>query len=123
MSAVKKERTPEQIAEAKARMAAVRARKGSKPKSLLKKGHRSADPVLLEREDLRSASIPDELEGITVNDCPDACRIERCVISGAAQCIHPLKSGIQSAFQMKQDVVERYAMAKKILAHKKIDMT
>ena len=121
MSAVKKERTPEQIVEAKARMAAVRAKRGSKPKLIDEAKQIVGKQFAAEHK--RSKSIPDELEGITVNDCPDACRLDRCVISGANVCTHPLKSGIQSAFQMKPDVVERYARAKKILAHKKIDMT
>jgi hypothetical protein len=122
MSAVKKERTPEKIESDRARMAAVRAKKGTKPQ--VSEISPQIEPKKLTRvEHKRSASIPDELEGLTANDCCAACRPDRCVISGAAICIHPFKSGIQSAFQTRPDVVERYNRAKKMLAHAKIDLT
>lgn len=144
MSAVKKERTPEQIEAAKARMAAVRAKRGSKPKSFLKEGHRNADPVQLSKKDLedsgaldvpkkwakpkeehrRSASIPNEFEGISAKDCCDSCyasKGERCAITHRGLCGHPMKGGLQQPDQMRPDTVARYQRAKKILAHAKIE--
>lgn len=105
MSAVKKERTPEQIEAAKARMAHARAKKVAKPELV---EHESAIPA-------------DELEGLTAKDCCDSCCLANCAITHDALCGHPLKSGLQSTYMLKPDVVARYQKAKKILAHAKID--
>lgn len=116
MSGIKKERTPEQIEAAKARMAAVRAKRGSKPKVV------AARPAAPEHK--RAASVPNEFEGMTAKDCCDSCYASNgacCAITHRPVCGHPLKGGLQQPDQMRADTVARYQRAKKILAHAKIE--
>lgn len=120
MTALKKERTPEQIEAARARMAAVRAKKGTKPRAVLEATGGAKAFV----EHKKSAAIPNEFEGISAKDCCDSCyasKGQRCAITHDAICGHPLKGGIQSRDMMKADVVDRFQKAKKILAHAKIE--
>lgn len=122
-----KERTPEQIEAAKARMAAVRAKKGSKPKVSARKEIMDSGAVDVPKkwtEHKRSALIPDEFAGLSAKDCCESCyasKGERCAITHRALCGHPLKGGLQQPDQMRPDTVERFARAKKILAHAKIE--
>jgi hypothetical protein len=56
--------------------------------------------------------MADEFPGLTIYECPSACRAERCCISGDGVCTHPLKGGLHSAHQTRPDVLRRYARAK-----------
>lgn len=94
----------------------------------------------------RSASTNSDLEGLTENDCPDACTAECCVITGrkrvqfkneswdnkgepivtytegwATHCGHPIKAGIQSVHQMEPKIKAKYTSAKKILRQLALD--
>lgn len=123
MSAIKKERTPEQIEAAKARMAAVRAKRGSKPKQEI--ALTVNPPVRMKVEHKRAASVPNEFEGISAKDCCDSCfasKGERCAITHRGLCGHPMKGGLQQSDQMNAATVARYMKAKKILAHAKIEV-
>lgn len=62
-----------------------------------------------------------EMDGITVTDCPIACRAERCAISGRGICAHPHKGGLQAALQAP-DTMRRYNEAKRILGKAKLDL-
>jgi hypothetical protein len=66
-----------------------------------------------------------DLEGLTKNDCPDACTEECCIITGCqhvkfedgtmgwwTHCGHPAKSGLQAVHQMMPQVKKNYAAAK-----------
>lgn len=108
----KKERTPEQIAADKARMAAIRAKKGTKPKPVLEAA--SVAKAFVEHK--RAASIPDEFAGLTVATCCDGCKPGACVISGDEWCVHPRNSFLQTFHQTKPEVVARYTRAKKMLS-------
>lgn len=123
MSAMKKERTPEQIEAAKARMAAVRANRGMKPQ--VPEISPQIEPKKLTRvEHKRAASVPNEFEGISAKDCCDSCYTSkgaRCAITHRGLCGHPMKGGLQQPDQMRLDTVARYQRAKKILAHAKIE--
>jgi hypothetical protein len=58
------------------------------------------------------------------NRCPNACNEKQgCVITreGSGICGHPEKSGLQTADQQRPKIVERYARARKYLAHQKVD--
>ena len=65
---------------------------------------------------------PDELEGLTATDCCDGCKIDRCVITRAGICAHPLKGGLQSAFQTNPDIVKRFGRAKHFLRKAKLSL-
>lgn len=125
MSGTKKERTPEQIEAAKARMAAVRAKRGSKPKLSAEAQvpgiFVGGTPL---REHKQSKLIPNEFEGITAKDCCDSCYASngnKCAITHRGVCGHPLKGGLQPPDQMRPDTIARYQKTKKILAHAKIE--
>lgn len=62
----------------------------------------------------------DDLEGITVKDCPIMCTAERCTITQKPFCAHPHKGGVQSAFMMDADILERYRQARIRLAQQKL---
>lgn len=62
----------------------------------------------------------DELEGITIKDCPILCTLERCTITQRPLCAHPHKGGVQSAFMMDADILERYRQARIRLAQQKL---
>ena len=82
----------------------------------------------------------DQLEGLTLQDCPNACTPECCVISGRRKvrftnetrdkygnmveshedgyttyCAHPNKAGLSARDKMDMDVKRTYERAKKIL--------
>lgn len=59
-----------------------------------------------------------EFEGITVKDCCDGCKPNRCVITGNQFCGHPHKSSHPTA---GQKVTERILRAKRIIAHGRVD--
>jgi hypothetical protein len=141
----RKERTPEQIEAAKARMAAVRAKKsragarteGSKPKAdafqvaseaqTMMDGSVNDAPSRKKPEHKRAAPVPDEFEGITGNptrECCNSCYAsggKRCAITHREYCGHPLQSGLQHIDQMNPATVARYQIVKKRLAHAKVD--
>ena len=139
MSAIRKERTPEQIEAAKARMVAVRAKKGKAkrvyglhetPSGMVgvvsPKMAKDIERAAAKIEHKRSTAIPNEFEGMTAKDCCDSCyaaKGERCAITHRAICGHPMKGGLQQHDQMRSDTVERYNRAKKMLAHAKIDLS
>jgi hypothetical protein len=80
-------------------------RKRKKARSFLKKGHVSADPVVIEK-------VPPEFAGITRLNCPTACNINGCVIAlGRPVCTHPLKSGIPNNLLGDLSVQESYDRA------------
>ena len=59
----------------------------------------------------------DSLDGLTADDCADACRDGYCVITGFNHCGHPYKGGIQAAHKMNPEIKVRYNRAKKRLDH------
>lgn len=127
-----KERTPQEIAAAKDRMAKARAAKKSKEVMPIAQ-HQSQRPEIRPRhsqaggaaEHKRAPELPtDELEGLTAKDCCNSCyasKGERCAITHRDFCGHPLKSGIQQPDMLNPETVARYQRAKKILAHAKIE--
>lgn len=64
---------------------------------------------------------PDEFAGLTIKQCPTACRAERCVISGHGICSHPAKGGLQGPDMRDPEKFARLDRAKKALGHKKVD--
>jgi hypothetical protein len=67
--------------------------------------------------------VPAEFAGMTELECPAECNIDRCCISGMNVCTHPFKGGLQPALAGNADVMRRYDRARKVLAHRKIDLT
>jgi hypothetical protein len=57
-----------------------------------------------------------EFAGITSSDCCIDCEAERCVITGAGQCGHPRKGGLQALYQQDPVILKRYNRARKFLA-------
>lgn len=64
---------------------------------------------------------PDFLAGINRTECPVDCTLQKCVITHANICAHPCKGGLQAAFKMRPDCVERYNKARKKLLHDALD--
>lgn len=65
--------------------------------------------------------VPDEFAGMTELECCAGCTAERCVISGVNVCGHPFKGG-----QIRHSdaaALARSIRARKVLAHRKIDLT
>jgi|ERR1051326_6451278 hypothetical protein len=62
---------------------------------------------------------PPEFAGMTEHECCAACARDKCVISGAGYCAHPMKGGLQSF--LDRETLARYERARKVLAHRKID--
>jgi hypothetical protein len=129
----KRERTAEEIAAAKERMAKVRAGKGKQPKPAdqakigIGSGHH-ADAATENRTHRgrakRDEHPDDEFPGMTANDCCQACYAsggKHCAITHEAFCGHPMKGGIQSKHMLVAEIVARYNRAKTKLAHMKID--
>lgn len=63
----------------------------------------------------------DDLEGLTRTECAILCSKEGCVITGGPFCGHPRKGGLQAALAAKPEVVERYARARKMIAHQAVE--
>ncbi len=68
----------------------------------------------------KAAQKDDEFAGMTILECPTACNIDRCVISGRPYCAHPGKSGLQLV-SADAAAIERFAKAKTRLEHQKVD--
>lgn len=66
-------------------------------------------------------TVPDELIGLTPNECPVDCRPGRCVVSGNFYCGHPRKGGLQGAELGDPAAVDRLNHAKKALAHMAVE--
>lgn len=66
--------------------------------------------------------VPAEFAGITATACCSDCKSDRCVITQIGICGHPMKGGLQPPLMVKPDVVDRYARARKVLAHVKVDL-
>lgn len=66
---------------------------------------------------------PSEYAGITPAECPTACNVDGCVISGKPYCAHPFKNGLQGADRNDPDALARFEAAKKILGKKKLVLT
>ena len=64
---------------------------------------------------------PDELVGITPQDCADACNANYCAITHSNICGHPHKGGLQPIYQTNPDILERYRQAKIALERQRID--
>lgn len=60
----------------------------------------------------RAAAEPSEFEGLTRIACCDACKPDRCAISGINVCAHPFKGGLQSGQQHDGKMVARVARAR-----------
>jgi hypothetical protein len=117
-SGVRPARTPEQIEAARLRMAKVRAAR--KKSARTKKDMREArhEAMAAPHADIRGAV---SFTGLTSTTCCDECyRTGKCVISGDI-CVHPNKTGLQAVHQRKPEAVARFAEAKKLLAHIKVD--
>jgi len=65
---------------------------------------------------------PSLMDGITVRECPSACREKACVISGTPICGHPHQGGLQAALQ-NEESMRRLNEAKRILGKAKLDLT
>ena len=74
-------------------------------------------------EKVVALKVPVEFAGMTETECCGACNVDRCVISGINVCTHPFKGGLQPGLANKPDVLARFERAKKVLAHRKIDLT
>lgn len=73
----------------------------------------------------RAATTPkaaDDLAGLTVTNCPTACNVDRCVISGRNVCAHPRKGGLQGSDMHNGAALERLNRAKKVLGKRLIDL-
>ena len=119
------ERTPQEIEEAKARMAKVR-QVAIENRMLERQAKQDRLQVLEQREKDREAEAKwvggsSNLGGLSATDCPHDCEKERCVITGRNLCGHPFKSGLQYIDKMNPEVNERYKQAQKMLAHKRVD--
>lgn len=64
---------------------------------------------------------PDEFAGLSLTNCPAACRADHCVISCEPVCAHPRKGGLQGTKQYDQAAVARFTRAKNMLAKAEID--
>ena len=67
--------------------------------------------------------VPDEFAGMTETECCAGCKADRCVISGSGACAHPMKGGLQPAQMTEAAAMARFNRAKKVLAHRKVDLT
>lgn len=68
-----------------------------------------------------SAEPHSDFPGLTVSNCPDACRENRCAITHHGFCGHPRKGGLQGADQHNPEIVERFTRAKLSIAHAAVD--
>lgn len=69
-----------------------------------------------------AVKVPKEFEGLTPTECCDACHDKGiCIISGGI-CAHPMKGGLQSAYQGNSEIVKRYRRAKNAMADAKLDL-
>lgn len=73
------------------------------------------------RATVAKPQMPDEFAGLTLTNCPTACRAEHCVISCEPVCAHPRKGGLQGTKQYDQAAVARFLRAKNMLAKAEID--
>lgn len=71
----------------------------------------------------RAVPIPrlPEFAGITNEDCPVECTMERCVVSGKAYCAHPRKCGLAPVDKADMATFERFNRARKRLLHAELD--
>lgn len=58
----------------------------------------------------------EQFAGLTYNDCPIECSAEYCLITGRGFCGHPHKSGLMGNDNHNPKVVERYNLARRVLA-------
>ena len=124
----KPERTPEQIAEAKLRMAKVREARGKMPR--LKKSaaqiEKKVRDSVIERVINPPVLLPTppalDFTGMTVVKCSNECyRTGTCVITGVNNCGHPKMTGLQAPFKLNPDIVSRFNEAEKFLAQQRVD--
>jgi hypothetical protein len=57
----------------------------------------------------------EDFEGISLQECPIGCTLNRCVITGRNHCGHPRKGGLQGADNHDQEAVERFHRARKAI--------
>jgi hypothetical protein len=79
--------------------------------------------ILFKKPDDADSAVADNdaLEGLTSTDCPIACTVEGCCITGLAVCGHPKKGGLQPASLLQPAVLRRYNEARKLLARENVD--
>ncbi len=70
----------------------------------------------------KAEPVPAEFAGITATDCCEACKPDKCAITGVGICGHPLKGGLQPLFQTQPEVVARYSRAQRVLRHARLDL-
>jgi hypothetical protein len=93
-------------------------KKKRKPrKTFMKRGHVSADPVLL------IAKVPAEFAGLNPRECCNACDKDGCVISGSTYCGHPFKGGLQNKEMNDHEAMKRFNRAKAALKDQQVDLT
>jgi hypothetical protein len=79
-----------------------------------------AAPVPIPRLPVAAKELP-EFAGITNEDCPVDCTMERCVVSGKAYCAHPRKCGLAPVDKADMATFERFNRARKRLLHAELD--
>jgi len=96
--------TPEEKLERKLRLAKIR---------------QDAKARRAERHEAALAALPavrpaptHELTGLTRHNCPNACRADRCVISGDTVCVHPFKGGLHPKHLVLPPILRRFQEAK-----------
>lgn len=64
--------------------------------------------------------VPEEFAGMTEMECCASCNADKCAISGVNACGHPFKGG--QLPRHDSAALARFERAKKVLAHRKIDL-
>ena len=109
--------------EHKARMAAGRERAMERRKAKAMQDQAAYAPEVLvpiPRLPVAAKELP-EFAGITNEDCPVDCTMERCVVSGKAYCAHPRKCGLAPVDKADMATFERFNRARKRLLHAELD--
>jgi hypothetical protein len=69
----------------------------------------------------KPVNAPAEFAGLTEIECCASCNADRCIISGINVCGHPFKGG--QIAPNDSAALARSIRAKKVLAHRRIDLT